>query len=191
MQLTNAFDSKIVIFIKNKSCKFNIYMTDSEQNAWLGHSYTTLWARVCASLHPKAAPLPTGVSPAANYKKTNMGGQWLMMSVLNFVNDNKTIQTHYTTQTHEWLQNVDQYLHNMQKPLCYLCARGRTCVYNNERMLMKVLAVYLLNVIVQCHDSQGVGEVGTRWDSRTHWWGLAHVSLIGGELEIWCLVVLI
>lgn len=57
--------------------------------------------------------------------------------------------------------------------------------------LVKVLAFYLLNVIIQSDDSQGRGEVGTGGDSRSHWGGLTHIALIGGKLEIRCLVVLI
>lgn len=50
---------------------------------------------------------------------------------------------------------------------------------------------YLLDVIVQCDDFQGRGQVCTAGDGCTHRRGLTHVSLIGGELEVRRLVVLI
>lgn len=59
-------------------------------------------------------------------------------------------------------------------------------------MLIWILcSIYLLNVIVQCDDFQRCCQVCADRDGRTHRRGLAHVSLIGGELEVWRLVVLI
>lgn len=67
--------------------------------------------------------------------------------------------------------------------------RGRTCAGGSE--LIKVPSLYLLNVVVQRDDPQRGGEVGAGRDGGAHWRGLAHVSLVGGELEIGSLIVLI
>lgn len=50
---------------------------------------------------------------------------------------------------------------------------------------------YLLNVVVQGDDPQGGGEVGSSRDGRAHRRGLAHIPLVGGELEIRGLIVLV
>lgn len=52
-------------------------------------------------------------------------------------------------------------------------------------------AHYLLNVVVQGDDPQRGGEVGSRRDGGAHRRGLAHVPLVGGELEIRGLIVLV
>lgn len=67
--------------------------------------------------------------------------------------------------------------------------RGRTCAGGSE--LIKVPSLYLLNVVVQSDDPQRGGEVGAGRDGGAHRRGLAHVSLVGGELEIGSLIVLI
>lgn len=51
--------------------------------------------------------------------------------------------------------------------------------------------IYLLDVIVQCNDFQGCGQVCAGRDGGTHRRGLTHVSLIGGELEVRSPVVFI
>lgn len=58
-------------------------------------------------------------------------------------------------------------------------------------MLLMLRPTYLLDVIVQCDDFQGRGQIRAAWDGCTHRRGLTHVSLIGGELEVRRLVVLI
>lgn len=50
---------------------------------------------------------------------------------------------------------------------------------------------YLLNIVVQRDDPQRGGEVGAGRDGGAHRRGLAHVPLVGGELEIRGLIVLV
>lgn len=97
-----------------------------------------------------------------------------------------------TTQTHKSMWDHNQCLLNaLHKSFVFACThtRGRTCAGGSE--LIKVPSLYLLNVVVQRDDPQRGGEVGAGRDGGAHRRGLAHVSLVGGELEIGSLIVLI
>lgn len=121
---------------------------------------------VCVSLQAKANPLPTGVSPGASYNKRKMSHGEFVHTLINECQPG-SIFTHVQ-------------------------ACVSRCVCRIKRVLIQILCfIYLLDVIVQCNDFQGSCQICTGWDGRSHRRGLTHVSLIGGELEVWRLVVLI
>lgn len=126
---------------------------------------------VCVLLHSKANPLPTGESPGASYNGRKMSHGHEVIAYRN-----------------EWA-SVCIDIVTCSRALAPMFLRHRRCA--NVANMLTLNPTYLLDVIVQCDDFQGRGQVCAAWDGCTHRWGLTHVSLIGGKLEVRRLVVLI
>lgn len=126
---------------------------------------------LCVLLHSKANPLPTGESPGASYNRSKMSHGH---EVIAYRNEWASV----------WIDIV-----TCSSVLAPMFMRHHRCA--NVADVLMLGPTYLLDVIVQCDDFQGRGQVCAAWDGCTHRRGLTHVSLIGGELEERRLVVLI